>query len=245
MAYVPLLLPAPVSAFQSEVTDLIDPLFSDIHTMLRLPIAEDDGLSAGCNLTCALSLLSIIAGISSKMMHSGLPASRSRKVGARFFECVERYFPWDMEPQNPVDGLRAVSGREAAKALYDAYRNPLAHALGRQEANNLGTIKVAKAPLTEAQIEEIERSTTRPKYPPTLGADDVNAPVRTKTVLYVPVFYWGVRQTVIRALQARPTNVVHAGGLRTMSTLPAQVTTTVAPVWRVGSLGANVPPKTK
>jgi hypothetical protein len=87
---------------------------------------------------------------------------------------------------------------DPAKRLYHAYRNPLAHSLGRQHIDWLADIKVAKAPMTEAEIEALERATVRdPTWRPTLGADDINGAQMTRTVLFVPAFYWGVRQTVL------------------------------------------------
>lgn len=237
MAYVPLALPAHLSVHQQAVSELVDPLFSDIHSMLRLPVAGDDGLRGGCNLTCALSLLSIVAGVGETLMHA--PTMKSSKArggfGLRFNECLRHYYPWDLEP-GPRDTNRAVVEKSATKALYNAFRNPLTHSLGRQKQAQLGIIKVAKSAMREGDIEQLEQADTRPaSLPHTLAADDVGQ-ARTKTVLNVPAFYWGVRQLVLRTLEGHPTQSqalavpVPANQIPTASAADPQIAVTVAPL---------------
>jgi hypothetical protein len=121
--------------------------------------------------------------------------------GERFKRTLEKYFPWSEEPDVPG----AITGRHAAEVLYNAFRCPLAHSLGVYDGPYLGTIKLAKGPLPEEAVEDIERARSRPSdwTRSTLSTDSPTKGNRTKTLLIVKCLYWGVRQTIYNVLDER------------------------------------------
>ena len=61
MAYRKIALPADTpDSISALVRGPIDNLLSDAHAMFRLPVEEVPGLEAGCNLSLALLLLSVV-----------------------------------------------------------------------------------------------------------------------------------------------------------------------------------------
>ena len=66
--------------------------FSDVHTMLRLPLKAYN-LNGGCNFAIAQLLMSVIGGISATLYE---PAW---KDNARFKGVLKDYYPWNQEPQ--------------------------------------------------------------------------------------------------------------------------------------------------
>jgi len=203
MGYLELPLPARTPAHLEEaVRKGLDPLLADVHAMFRLPQPDVPGLEAGCNLSVALTLLSVVGGISFELVDDTSLGISDDNSGERFMRTLERHFPWDHEKN--LQG--AVTGRHAARLLYDAFRNPLSHNLGRyKKGTSLGNIKVDKGPnpLTEEELDEIERSTERPNWEqPTLAHDGAKKATRTKTLLLPKALYWGVRQMVSRIITA-------------------------------------------
>lgn len=199
MAYQELKLPkgTPEEA-DNLIRELIRPFLVDVHAMLRLPL-DEPGLQGGCNFSSALVLLSVVAGVSTQLYQDDSvdPKEQSEK---RFKRVLTKFFPWCEEPK--TEG--AIKDQHAADILYEAYRNPLAHSVGVYGGPYLGELKVAKGPLSEGEIEAIERAEARPNEweRPTLETDSRVKAGRTKTVLTVKCFYWGVR-TMIREVVRR------------------------------------------
>jgi hypothetical protein len=196
MAYHQLVLaphtPQPVVDFIRRHGDM---QFHDVHVMLRLPLPEPE-LDAGCNFASARWLLTLIGGLSTVIYkHTG-------DAGERFREALVQYYPWQYEPE-PPQGVRA---QEGAHLLYDLFRNPLEHALGvsterhgsgrdtlirLQRRNHPLDLNIVEGALSEAHIENLELSPTRPDY---AQATIVQSAGRKD--LLVAGLYWGVRHMV-------------------------------------------------
>lgn len=199
MPYQKLLLPSGTPPqLEKIVSEQLDPLLSDVHAMLRLPIKSEHGLEASCHLSATLVLLEVVGGVSVELYDD--PSFSRSDRGKRFKQTLEKHFPWDHERHLPCAMIKGP----AAKLLYDAFRNPLAHQLGTYDGPYLGNIKVAKGPLSHQQIEAIEKSETRPKdWSPTLATDAKTKEGCTKTVLTVKCLYWGVRRMIWNFLEER------------------------------------------
>ena len=136
--------------------------------MLRLPLPEL-GLEHGCNFAVTDRLCSLISGISVTIFMPSNPTRRDNKgkitwvgSGEAFKHLLKNFYPW----------ASGDSRTEGVKALYDLFRNPFAHALGVQGKCSY-QICVKKDPLQNDQIEEIERSPTRPDWlPPGLSGSE-------------------------------------------------------------------------
>jgi hypothetical protein len=191
--YIPVALPAGIhNAVRQQIRNRVDPLLTDVHAMLRLPIEADPGLDGGCNLSAALVLLSVVAGLSAEVYRNDR-LHRVDQSGNRFRKVLADYYPWNEEAALE----NAITHVHAANILYEAFRNPLAHSLGVFQGIEHGQLKVAKGPLEEREIEEIERADARPNWDrPTLYSDSAAKAERTKTVLTLKHFYWGVRKTI-------------------------------------------------
>src|SRR5262249_38576864 len=154
MAYHPLRLPSGLPADAEEVIrDLLEPQLVDVHSMFRLPIAGDPDLLGGCNLSIAQVLLSVVSGVS-VVLYANI-ASGSGKSGELFKKVLEDHYPWDAE-QHIVGAQR---GATAAEQLYQIFRNPLAHALGRIDPKfnpNGRKVFVDKGPFAAGVIEADE-----------------------------------------------------------------------------------------
>lgn len=133
--------------------------FGDVRSMLRLPLPKS-GIEYGCNFAATAALCNLISGLSVtifKPSKSTRTNHKSKRVwigsGEAFKQLLKSCYPW--EPgDNPTDG---------AKALYDLFRNPLAHALGVHSKSSY-QIHIRKNPLQNRQIEKIEKSSTRPHW---------------------------------------------------------------------------------
>ena len=205
----------------------LDLLLADVHSMLRLPVEGNPGLEAGCNFSAALVLLEIVGGVSVKLYHNPKLSNLDQREerGERFIQVLERHFPWDDERTL----LGAITDRHAAELLYEAFRNPLAHSLGSYDGPYLGSIKVAKGPLSDQQIIKIEQAEIRPQFftMPTLRTDSRSKERRTKTVLTVKCLYWGVRRMVWNLLEQCSTNVVQGPATDFTTTYAAKQTTAI------------------
>ena len=197
MAYQKLTIPlATASDVRELVEQQIDPLLHDVHAMLRLPMKNDAGLEAGCNLTSVLVLLAVVDGVATRLHRNQHPSDN----GTSFERCLDDYFPWDEEPN--VGGR--IVGSEASAILYRAHRDALVHNLGGiRNQDFLADTKILKGPLTEDEIESIEQSRSRPSHwgVPTLRRTNENGSTEQK--LIVKCFYWGVRRMIESALKAR------------------------------------------
>lgn len=187
---------------ESLVRGQVDPLLADVHSMLRLPQEGVPGLDAACNLSSALVLLAVVSGVSAELCDNP-SLNKSTKSGPRFKLALTAYFPWSEEPNT----VGAVIGGDAAKLLYKAFRNPLAHNLGVvYDKNYVANRKVAaKDRLSDEEIERLENSYSRPKewVEPTLRIVSSVDGSQPKTRLAVDQFYWGVRRMIWNVLSDR------------------------------------------
>ena len=163
--------------------------------MLRLPQPAVD-ITAACNFACAAVLLNLISGVS-VVLYDPLDDQRPRRErkgrGRLFKEAVESYYPWDAEPEN------GIVGPQGADLLYDSFRNPLTHAIGRHDRREpLKITRFKDTGLSEGELDLIERSgSARPSVAlwqtPTLARD-----LDGKLGLQVEALYWGVREMIRR-----------------------------------------------
>jgi hypothetical protein len=128
--YVPELAQYP--QLQVFVVDHLATQFGDVRAMLRLPNGEGESrIENGCNFAAAATLCNLISGISVIFFdRRGRPSARRppRDRGARFRRLLDaNYYPW----QPDEDRVAKIC------ALYDLARNPLAHALGVLEPEQI------------------------------------------------------------------------------------------------------------
>jgi hypothetical protein len=120
------------------ITESIENLnFSDVRTMLRLPLPNDDpniALGAGCGFAITDVLLAVISGVSSTLYDCRQSNYGNREVGPKFQNLLIDFYPWKSEPKEETEaGLKSLEGEAAAGVIYDVYRNPLTHCLGMSE----------------------------------------------------------------------------------------------------------------
>ena len=201
MAYQPFQLPPNTPEQVSRfIGERLEPHLIDVHTMLRLPIGTDDGLRGGCNFSAAQILFAVIGGVSATLYEPKDPGDRDES-GKLFKQVLDMHFPWDSEPNG------AITGMAAASILYDLYRNPLVHGLGLKPDHRGLKLKVAKGPLSETEIEELEQSLVRPpSWGPTLREEGA------KKVLLVKGLYWGVRQMVCKLVAEKMVEASNIAG---------------------------------
>ena len=199
MAYVELDLSDTIpDSVRTVIRKGVEPLLQDVHWMLATVIAgpTDTAPRRQLQVPIAHTLLATVAGVSAKLLH----APEKKDTGERFKECLTRFFPWDVDPPT------GASKDEAAKILYEAFRNPLVHYLGLNMAR-APAVKIAQilrgTDDAENRVEELERLTGKPYSVPCL----VVAP--EKRVLWLDPFYWGVRKLVER-WSRDPDQVLHA-----------------------------------
>jgi hypothetical protein len=174
------------------VCDQLDMQLADVHAMLRLPISGDSGLAAGCNFAAIQVLLSVASGVSVTLFKPSAQTSRCNR-GKLFKVIFVQHYPWEQELAAP--GRRW--GHDAAKDLYDLFRNPLVHALGVVDAatnRRRWCLSIDKTPMKDNEIADLEM--TPPSgdtwLEPTLVLRD-----RTLT-LCVRSLYGGVREMIER-----------------------------------------------
>ena len=169
-----------------------DHYLSDVHAMLRLPLA-DKGIMAGQNFAITQVLLAVTSSVSVTLYDS------KGESGDLFKETVEKFFPWDEEPSQVVP-------LKAAGIIYDVFRNPLTHAGGlffdwRNDQRflvqksysvkvNRWLTKNATMGHTEEWIENLENSSVRPDIGPILKVE------KDEKVLLVEALYWSVRRMI-------------------------------------------------
>ena len=206
MAYTPLQLPksAPHS-IGHQIKMAIEPQLRAVHAMLRLPIETDSGLDADCHHAVVEVLLSVISGVS--VVPDKLKSRGDR--GKCFQSLLETHFPWERDVENAV-----VDG-EAARILWNYYRNPLAHTLGFNPAAQGERVVVAKGPLKEADIEALEKSTSRPYGSATLTRDGQEIRLLAKAL------YWGVRRTVHRVATEKAGMAISVYPVGNINVLPS------------------------
>jgi hypothetical protein len=156
------------------------------HALFRLPI-PNYRVEGQFHFTIANVLLSAVAGLSTTVY------AQSGGNGSRFRGLLEDYYPFSDEP------VGAPSKQVTAATLWSVFRNPLAHDLGfdiekkcktpqTKYLRKLTSSRRGERGLTERMIERLEDHSTRPTQKPTV---QIRADA---TVLYVDVFYWGVRR---------------------------------------------------
>ena len=178
------------SATPPAVRRLIERLetlsFSDVHTMFRLPI-PNYRLHAGCNFAIAHVLTTAIGGIATTLYRRGDTDSE------RFRGLLTDHYPWNLEPK------QYVAPAEAARIIYQVFRNPLTHDLGLDLHGKSSGVKVKvkrlqrpnqKGGLPERWIEKLEAGRVRPGMS---SAVTVRADAK---VLLVEALYWGLRHMV-------------------------------------------------
>lgn len=153
MAYVNLDLPNTIpDSVRAVIQKGVEPLLEDVHWMLATVIAEpsDTGPRRQLQVPITHVLLATVAGVSTQLLH----APDKKGTGARFGECLASFFPWDIDPPT------GVSNDEAAKILYDVFRNPMVHLLGLNKATE-PVVKIGQVFRgtndAEQRIAELER----------------------------------------------------------------------------------------
>ena len=186
--YVPLALSDSLpDSVNTVIRKGVEPLLEDVHWMLSTAIGRPSefGPPRQLQIPIALMLLVTVDGISQKLFRP----DPSMDIGPKYKECLKQYFPWDIDPPT------GVSSEEAAKILYDTFRNPLVHRLGLHESTGPAVQFVQGFPGSEdheIQVERLERSRCKPVSEPCL----VVTP--DKQQLWLDPFYWGVRILVER-----------------------------------------------
>ena len=214
MAYVPLDLPNSLpDSVRTAIGIGVEPQLQDVHWMLATPVGKSSD-AAPCRqlqLPIALVLLATVAGVSKTLLH----IHKEKRDRVRFEECLNRYFPWDIDPPT------GVSSECAAKILYKVFRNPLVHSLGLHKRGHpvvrIGQVFRGTGD-PEKEVEDLERLTVKPSSEPCL----VVTP--EKMDFWLDPFYWGVRKLVekwsrdntqvLRADRKLATRVVDGGGGR-------------------------------
>lgn len=187
MAYVPLVLSQSLpNSVCTVIRQGVEPLLQDVHQMLAT-IGEPNAVAPPRQLQVpiALVLLATVAGVSKTLLHP--PQEIKNYSGPRFKECLNRYFPWGIDPPT------GVSPECAAKILYKFFRNPLVHSLGLNKSGH-PVVEIQQAFRgtgdAENRVEELERLTVKPFSEPCLVV------TLEKQVLWLDPFYWGVRKLV-------------------------------------------------
>jgi hypothetical protein len=178
----------------------LDMQFSDLRTMLQLPIPPE--LPGGCNFAGAAVLMNVIGGCSVVLYNDpypGMPAATvPQRRGDRFCHLVSDYLPHDPALEPPK--ARTV------EVLYSFARNSLTHALGLRQPAREPVLSIAKARLTPVEIELLEREQQRPRF---LRDPIVREPTAGSYELSVAALYWGTYR-VLEALVGEPAHMRHA-----------------------------------
>ena len=135
--------------------------FGDVRAMLRLPLRRPR-IEAGCNFAVAAILCNLISGISESLFMPQNPIQENCKgekewigSGQTFKQLMRNFYPWEYGEKK----------RKKTDVLYYFLRNPLTHALGVERKGSY-QIQVSKKSLRNVEIEEIEKSETRPDWLP-------------------------------------------------------------------------------
>jgi hypothetical protein len=185
---------------RSFIKKRIEPLFHDVHVMLRLPTGE---FEAGCSIPAAMTLLAMIGGFS-RVFHFPVGLTKNREPGGdkrRFIDFMRtKYFPFD-QPKGKV------SYKRAAEITYAEFRNTLVHALAEELSLHKKTNRVvfarglqnevkllkSKNGLSADQMSDIESGTRLPNMKPTFRlASDGTAKIGVASL------YKGMREAVER-----------------------------------------------
>ena len=162
--------------------DYIDVQFSDLRTILKLPMPSR-GLVAGCNFTAAAVLFNIVGGASVCFYDADPPTWGDR--GDRFQDLLTNYYPWPGDDCYPI--------AKCVEMLYKVARNPLTHSfgIGDPSANDL---VLAKKELAWPRVRQLEDSVRRPIWVKPTLYPSTEPKYKGKTALSVPTLYWGVHR---------------------------------------------------
>lgn len=128
-----------------------------------------------------------------------LYAHHDGRPGKDFKDLLIYFFPWDQEPN------LAIKATEAAKNIYEVFRNPITHNLGAHVPKKASTplVKVQRrgrrdgaGGLTELMVERLEKNTR-----PARLAAAVTVRPGDATILFVEPLYWGVRVMLAKLLK--------------------------------------------
>jgi hypothetical protein len=192
--YRPIAIDASVPhAARLFITRVSDLYLVDVHAMLRLPRPEVD-ITPGCNFTISSALTNFISGISVTLFE---PPPDRQHTARKFRDLVAAFYPWDREPPGAI-----TDPQEGAQCLYTTFRNPLAHALGHQDPEPAGPVRITRFPgqgLSEDDLALMESSIDRPTATILRGAPTLrHVPATQATELNAESFYWGARELVRR-----------------------------------------------
>jgi hypothetical protein len=148
---------APYPRVSEFVRDRLEMQLGDVRVMMTL---------AGLNFASVATLCNIVSGVSVSLCKP----KRKKKIrkkkkeelrsGDHFHRLLWNFYPW--EP-----GERKV---QKTKRIYSLVRNPLAHSLGEHDASEQEVVitktglKEAGKPLTDEELDELERSPSRPAW---------------------------------------------------------------------------------
>ena len=165
--------------------DHLDMQFADLRVLLQLPSGP---FTAGCGFAAAAVLTNLLGGLSVVLYdRPGFPPPEDRKGRTtRYKALIKDHFPVGaFEPSPDV----------CADVIYSWSRNQLAHALGLRFAkDNDPKIRLWKRPLQPHEIDELERSSSRPTW---LGRT-VHLVRPEEYRLSVPALYWGTWRVLER-----------------------------------------------
>lgn len=147
---------------------------NDVRSMLRLPL-PDLGLTGGCNFAAPEVLFNVLVGAAKKLYSSPLGGD-----GERFKALLVEFYPWD-------EGYSDQQKKSDAGRLWAA-RNHLAKTLGIIEKKGSPRLRVEKSPLSDAEIQVLETTRSRPAPLPAA----LRLEPHVGEVLSVSGLYWGV-----------------------------------------------------
>ena len=188
MAFVPLVLSDSLpDSVNTVIRTGVEPLLQDVRWMLATAIGRPSEFEPPrqLQLPIAMMLLATVDGVSKQLFRP----EGNMGGGKRFKECLNRYFPWDIDPPT------GVSSEEAAIILYETFRNSLVHFLGLHRTKSPDVQIIQSFPGSddaEVGVECLERSKCKPVSEPCL----VVTP--DKRQLWLDPLYWGVRTLVER-----------------------------------------------
>ncbi len=149
------------------VKDKLEMQLGDVRAMMMLPLPEAE-ITHGCNFASVATLCNIVSGVSVSLFKP----RRTKKIrkkkkeklrsGDHFCRLLWNFYPWEAGEQHI----------QKTKRVYDLVRNPLTHALGEHDTPDdevilrKTSLKEKGKSLTESDLDELERSPTRPAWVP-------------------------------------------------------------------------------
>ena len=199
MPYKPLSLPSGLDrSLEDLIRERVDPFLHDVRNMYLLPFGPDRNAEGGCNFPIANTLVGVLAGLSTVLT----PNTRGKSTSP-FMELIKDHYP--DEPGFPGP----LTKDNLADALWHLYRCPLEHALGKFDLytqrkikqifgyREITRVRVDKGRITAQEIREVEDAADRGVRMPNWTVPTLRV-AGTELRLTAKIFYWGVRQTVIK-----------------------------------------------